>query len=271
MKTVTESILPLISQKLNPLFEGRLEEKLKKFAHIEQIDLGWICPKQPERDIETLNPSRHPKKKGLSFIEGQQRLLHDLCSIELQAAELCLRTLIEFQNRAPRQFLTELLGVAGEEAEHCGLCLKALKDIGGHWGMFPCHLDLWNTTACEDTLLERILKVHRYLEGSGVDAGFTLLNKIQGVPGGTNLGFVVKRISEDEIRHVKFGSLWFKRICQNEGKIPFEECRRILFKFRKNLPHRRENINTELRILTGFCPEEIRVFKEFQQLKNQSS
>ena len=67
-------------------------------------------PAAPLRDALISPAKNHPPKKGLSFIEGQARLLHDLANIELQAMELGYRSLVEFPE-APQEFREELLKI----------------------------------------------------------------------------------------------------------------------------------------------------------------
>src|SRR5690606_22563209 len=130
-------------------------------------------PLQPARDVEVKRLGAHPPKKGLSEKQGRARLGHDLASIELQAFELGVRTLQEFPE-APRAFREELLNVTLEEAKHLRLCLQALDHLGFHFGFWPTHLTLWECVSAEDSLLDRIVIVHRYLEGSGLDASDSL-------------------------------------------------------------------------------------------------
>lgn len=139
-----------------------------------------LAPDQPARDVLVLDSKQHPPKLGLSKKEGQARMLHDLASIELQAMELGLRTLIEFPE-APEGFREELMAVTISEGQHLRLCLEGISDLGYSWGHWPVHTALWNAVSSEDQLLDRILIVHRYLEGSGLDAGDSLIRRLDGI------------------------------------------------------------------------------------------
>ena len=89
---------------------AEIRQKLRELpAAIELAMSGRATgvPFQIARDAQVLPSDQHPDKKGLSFREGQARLLHDLASIELQAMELGLRTLREYQE-APVGFREEL-------------------------------------------------------------------------------------------------------------------------------------------------------------------
>lgn len=227
----------------------------------------FTVPNKPERDVEALPPKQHPKKRGLSFVEGRIRLLHDLTSIELQAMELGLRTLIEFQNKKDVhfKFLKELAEITYEESEHCKLCLKLLRDLGGEWGEIPIHLGLWNVSRPQDDLLERLLRVHRYLEGSGLDATFNMANRLKDIKGAEKTHALILRIANDELRHVQFGSRWFDYFCTQKKVSRITECKRILKNSIGILPYRREAIRDDLRESAGFLSEEVQAFKDFQK------
>ena len=173
--------------KTQVLSQPNVELKLEGLSEALQLVLKGAelhVPFRPGRDVQILKPSGLPDKKGLSTREGQARLVHDLASIELQAMELGLRTLTEFP-LAPREFRQELAQVTAEEGKHLGLCLTALVELGYPWGSFPTHTALWECTDAQDSLLGRIVIVHRYLEGSGFVGGgaFTAID----VTGGAEL------------------------------------------------------------------------------------
>lgn len=213
-------------------------------------------PLLPARDLSILEFKAHPEKKGLSSKEGQARMLHDLASIELQAMELGLRTLVEFPE-APEEFKEDLWKVTLSESEHLEMCLTEIQALGFKWGDWPANCGLWSTVSSEDSFLDRILIVHRYLEGSGLDAGDTLLKRLGGVDAsGTKKA--VKIINTEEIGHVLFGTKWYIKICQSEGLNPTQDFIQRMNKLRGVLPKRVTPINSELRKLAGFTAEEIK-------------
>jgi uncharacterized ferritin-like protein (DUF455 family) len=166
--------------------------------------------------VKTVPPNLVPPKSGLQSPAGQARLLHDLANIELQAVELGLRTLREFKNSAPREFLHALSAITLEEGEHLKLCLYGINDLGFKWGQWPVHTQLCDTVSANDTLLERIFIVHCYLEGSGLDAGEILLRRLSGVKDPRVLK-IVERIVRDELKHVSFGVKWFRQVAATIG------------------------------------------------------
>jgi uncharacterized ferritin-like protein (DUF455 family) len=219
-------------------------------------------PKLPGRDIQILPPLMHPNKVGLSFIEGQARLLHDLASIELQAFELALRGLYEFPE-APEQFRQELADLCVSEARHLKLCLDGIEKLGFKWGDWPVHLSLWSATSEQDSLLDRIFIVHRYLEGSGLDAGHQLIRRLNGVQAGDSEK-ILTVINNEEIDHVDFGSRWYRKICQDQGLDHIQDLRSRAQSLVPRLPKRMEKINHELRRKAGFQNEELEVFEELR-------
>lgn len=242
---------------MNSLYIADINKKLK--ACDESIELAFqsvvMVPENPGRDIQVLLPQFHPNKKGLSTIEGQARLLHDLASIELQAFELALRTLFEYQD-APVQFRDELAALTRSEAKHLQLCLDGLEALGYKWGDWPVHLSLWQAVSKSDSILDRILIVHRYLEGSGLDAGNQLLRRLNGVSAAITEP-ILRTINTEELDHVVFGSKWYRAIAKDQSLDPDIDFPLRLAKLRASLPKRIEKINPELRIKAGFTESEI--------------
>lgn len=212
-------------------------------------------PELPARDLEIFEAGNLPPKKGLSYAQGQARLLHDLASIELQAMELGLRTLIEFQE-APADFRHELAEITLSEARHLRLCLQMIEKLGYKWGDWPAHLALWKSVDKKDSLLDRILIVHRYLEGSGLDAGDTFLRKLDGVLESA-IHPVIKTIVSEEIGHVEFGSRWYRETCKAENLDPQNDFSTRMESIRYRVPKRIEKISRPLRQKAGFTDFEI--------------
>jgi len=220
-------------------------------------------PKTPARDIHVCALSQLPPKPGFSTIEGQARLLHDLASIELQAMELGLRTLVEYQEQSSKEFKEQLVNIILDEAKHLKMCLTQIQSLGFRWGDWPSHLGLWACVSEQDSFSERLILVHRYLEGSGLDAGEKILRRLSGSVRKGTLE-VVKTISEEELGHVRFGSDWFKSVCQNANLDTDQEFKRILTELYPRLPRRLERLNYEIRKQVGFSDEEIKMLEQIQ-------
>jgi uncharacterized ferritin-like protein (DUF455 family) len=253
-------------RKAQVLVESRVARRL---AHLEETlhDLlrGELLevPGTPGRDVQILPIRELPAKKGLSTREGQARLLHDLASIELQAMELGLRTLAEFPD-APRAFREQLAEVTREEGKHLQLCLEGLEALGLPWGSYPTHVALWQATLPEDSLLDRIVMVHRYLEGSGLDASNTLLRRLGGVRAPETLRAVAV-IGRDELKHVAFGSRWYHELVHTTGRSAEEDFPERLGRLHARVPRRLEPIQTDLRLQVGFTAHELQCLEDLRR------
>lgn len=215
------------------------------------------------RDVRVVPPKQLPAKPGISTAEGQARLLHDLASIELQALELGVRTLEQFPE-APRAFREELAEVTSGEARHLGLCLDGLEALGYSWGHWDVHLSLWNVVSDKDSLLDRILIVHRYLEGSGLDAGESMLARMRGIRNPSPRP-IVETILREEIDHVAFGSRWYRRICEEQRIDPSDDFSKRIDWVARVAP-RREKLAYDARIAAGFTPDEIEILAKLAPL-----
>lgn len=212
----------------------------------------------PGRDAEVILEIRsHPPKPAFNTTAGQGRMLHDLGNIELQAMELAVRTLAQFPE-APTAFRRELADVALEEARHFNLCLDALDELGSPWGTWPVHRSLWDVVTDGD-LLERVLIVHRYMEGAGLDAGSRLMTRLSGVHAPLARD-VVGTIVREEIGHVAFGSKWYRLICEERGIDPDAHFRAAYPEILRAIP-RNEKPDFEARRLAGFNEPEITVIR----------
>lgn len=208
------------------------------------------------RDVIVVPPSGLPPKPGLSSEAGQARLLHDLASIELQALELGVRTLEQFPE-APRAFREELAEVTAGEARHLGLCLDGLEGLGYSWGRWDVHTSLWNVVSDRDSLLDRILIVHRYLEGSGLDAGESMLARLKGVRNPYPRP-IVETILREEVDHVAFGSRWYKRI-GTDLKLDLSKDFEDRIAWIASVAPHRERLAYDRRLAAGFTEDELAI------------
>lgn len=257
----------------NPLEVASVREKITVMeSAVHRALLGSEAasvPVVPGRDLEVESDFRRmPPKPGLGSVEGRARLLHDLGSIELQAMELAYRGLIDYPE-APEEFRQELGALALSEAAHLKLCLDGLEELGFRWGHWPVHLGLWQAVHSEDSLLDRILIVHRYLEGSGLDAGTRLLQRLDGLPKRDVCWSAVETIHREEVGHVDFGSQWYRRICRLESLEPDEDFRQRMTRLRAVLPYRTEPLARDVRLRAGFTVGELDFLEEWRRPLNQ--
>ncbi len=231
---------------------------------LQQLLVGhsFPVPDQPGRDVPVYCLHRLPGRMALSTAVGRQKLLHDLANIELQAMELGLRTLIEFPDAHP-DLREQLAQIVREEAKHLQMCLQSLETLGGHWGQWPVHLGLWDATHGKDSLLERLFIVHRYLEGSGLDSGDSLLRRLSGVSCKV-VKQTVKTIVDEEVGHVLFGSRWFAHYTKQQNVDSFKFFDRLTQKLLVRHP-RKDKVSVSLRQAAGFSELEIENLQKNKQ------
>lgn len=243
-----------------------VDQKLARLeADVESSLKGKLTPipDQPRRDVPVVQMKDLAPKMGLGSPAGLARLLHDLANIELQAMELALRSLYEFPD-APLEFREQLAELTLSEGKHLRLCLNGLRELGFEWGTWPVHLSLWNSVGPGDSLLDRLLIVHRYLEGSGLDAGDSLLKKLTGANAPAVRG-VVRTIVDEEVGHVLFGSIWYQRLCVANRVDPDQDFKVRFEKLKQILPRRLEVVVPELRRQAGFSEVEIELLQSWRQ------
>lgn len=253
----------------NTLFIENVRAKIKALPF--DIERAWrgeassiqIPAGAPGRDVEVKIKGGRGAKIGFSFKEGQARLLHDLASIELQAMELAYRSFVEYPD-APPEFREQMADLALSEARHLELCLDQLDQLGFGWGSWPVYISLWRSVSAEDSLLDRILIVHRYLEASGLDAGVSMLKKLESCHA-PEVRKAVKVITEEEVDHVAFGSRWFQKICLNEKLDPDQDFKERLLKIQNVLPRRFEVIDPDIRRKAGFTDIEIKAAQDLRE------
>jgi uncharacterized ferritin-like protein (DUF455 family) len=233
-----------------------LQPKNKIFA-------DFHVPNTPARDLSLLDKKFAQPRKGLQTAEGQAHLLHHLANIELQAMELGLRTLHEF-NDAPKFFRDELAQITLDEARHLKMCLDGISQLGFQWGDWPTQLNLWSATSCEDTLLDRVLIVHCYLEASGLDSGDAILAKLSGAAN-KNPRNIVKVIADEEIGHVRFGLKWYRELCRQEGLSAEDDFANRLNNLRNKIPRRAARVSVAARQRAGFTDQQISEINDFQK------
>jgi uncharacterized ferritin-like protein (DUF455 family) len=226
-----------------------------------QIDSGPT----PARDATVLDVRAMPARPALYTHAGLARLLHDLASIELQAVELGLQTLNEYPD-TPHEFREELAQITRQEAQHLQLCLREIDNLGHRWGDWPVHIGLWQGAGRTKNFLDRILMVHRHLEGSGLDAGESFLRKLHNSHHKTTVE-AVSQIAHEEIAHVDFGSRWYRRVCTEQRIDPDHYFCERMKEFISWVP-RREKIARERRILAGFREVEIDFLEDLRRSLN---
>lgn len=179
-------------------------------------------PERPERPDhpELLPPARMPKRGRGGSLRAQIALWHALAHIEFVAIDLALDMAGRFGGQIDEQFVGDHIAVAADEAMHFVLLQRHLRELGSYYGALPAHDGLWE--AAEKTrhdVAARLAVVPMVLEARGLDVTPAMIERLAAA-GDDRGARILKRILDDEIRHVRVGTTHFVRHCENCGKSP---------------------------------------------------
>lgn len=178
---------------------------------------------------ELLPPNRMPKRGRFGSERARIALWHSLAHIEFVAIDLALDMAGRFGADMGEDFVGDFLNVAADEAMHFALLARKLEQLGSHYGALPAHAGLWEAAhATRDDVAARLAVVPMVLEARGLDVTPATLERVDaaGDAGGAK---ILKRILDDEIRHVAFGTKHFLR-CAEMAQQPPESLWQSLVK-----------------------------------------
>ncbi len=194
--------------------------RLGRLAYAFDVEM----PDEPGRPAapELLPPIRMPKRGKGGTERGRQALWHAIAHIEFVAIDLALDMAGRFGAEMNRQFVSDFLWVAADEAMHFALIDRHMRKLGCHYGALPAHSGLWD--AAHETrhdVAARLAVVPMVLEARGLDVTPAMLERVRG--SGDDAGArILERILDDEIRHVRFGSTHFAACAEAMNGEPSE-------------------------------------------------
>lgn len=178
--------------------------------------------------LECLPPARMPKRGKHGSERGRIALWHALAHIEFVAIDLALDMAGRFGPERGREFISDFLSVAADEAMHFALLERKLTKLGSHYGALPVHDGLWE--AATDTahdVAARLAVVPMVLEARGLDVTPTMLARVRGM-GDEQGARILERILDDEIRHVAFGVRHFGEVSAERDQSPQKLWRNLV-------------------------------------------
>lgn len=185
-------------------------------------DFETNMPEEPARPAtpELLAPGQMPKRGKFGSERGRIALWHSLAHIEFVAIDLALDMAGRFGAEMGREFVSDFLSVAADEAMHFALLARKLGSIGSHYGALPAHGGLWQ--AAHETRHEvaaRLAVVPMVLEARGLDVTPATLERVRAA-GDEHGAKILSRILDDEIRHVGFGTKHFLKVANARNESP---------------------------------------------------
>jgi len=247
------------------LHQADVEQKIKKTSEAKCLDQMGQLSFESIETVKPINQTKFPVKpqllspkdmprRRLNSPTGKVAFFHALAHIEFVAIYLAWDILYRFRN-LPKQFYRDWLRIADEEALHFKMIREHLLSMGSDYGDLPSHRGLWDHA--EDTaedLLARLAIVPRCMEARGLDITPTMIDKFKSL-GDSKSAEILTRILNDEVGHVKMGSYWFTRICEQQGLDHEQKYIELIKKFYVGKP--KGPFNRELRIIAGFSNAEI--------------
>jgi len=188
---------------------GRLD-----FAFDVQMPDRPARPDQPE----LLPPNRMPKRGRGQSDRARIALWHSLAHIEFVAIDLALDMAGRFGEQMNRQFVSDFLATAADEAMHFALIDRHLRAMGSHYGALPAHDGLWEAAqATAHDVAARLAIVPMVLEARALDVTPAMLERVRASGDGAGAR-ILERILDDEIRHVRFGATHFTAQADSRGQ-----------------------------------------------------
>jgi uncharacterized ferritin-like protein (DUF455 family) len=151
---------------------------------------------------------------------GRIALWHALAHIEFSSIDLALDAAGRFGADRGEAFVTDWLSVAADEAMHFALLSRRLRALGSCYGALPAHDGLWDAAfETRHDAAARLAIVPMVLEARGLDVTPPAIERLAEA-GDTAGARILKRILDDEIRHVGVGARHFFTLCRERGQEP---------------------------------------------------
>lgn len=181
----------------------------------------WSAPPRPAhmQVAPKRERKRIPSPKAMDRKDMRIRCLHAFANHELMALELMAWALLAFPD-ADKKFRKGLANVLIDEQRHFAMYSKHIEDMGAKFGDVPLNDHFWQAACKINNPLDWVCTMHLTFEQANLDHAPFYRKVFEGVDDQKSAD-LMQVIFEDEIRHVRFGSHWLKKM-QPEGKTMFE-------------------------------------------------
>ena len=209
--------------------------------------------------LEIIKPTALPPIKNFKSIEGKKYLVHTILHIEYSAIDLALDAALRF-NDMPKKYYEDWLEVASDEIRHFLMLEELLTELGGVYGEFPVHKNLFEAMVATPEFLRRMAAVPRYLEANGLDQNPKIMEKLNSNRDEFNNRFlkVLQIILDEEVDHVKKGDVWFKYECDRLKLEPESTYLQIIEEVFPGSTTRKMDLNFSARKEAGFSCSELK-------------
>jgi len=215
---------------LNTASPRQKAEKTRHYAaawragEISEIGAADDIPSRPARPEkpELRNAYDMPKRRKAGSDKSKIALLHALAHIELNAIDLAWDVLARNFDLGgftlPKAFYDDWIKVADDEAKHHLMLEERLNDFGATYGDLPAHDGLWESSEkTAHDFAARLAIVPMVLEARGLDVTPNMIEMME-AQGDTKTADMLRIIHDDEVTHVRAGTVWFEAWCAHHNK-----------------------------------------------------
>lgn len=209
--------------------------------------------------LNIIKPTALPPIKNFKSIEGKKYLVHTILHIEYSAIDLALDAALRYQNM-PIEYYKDWLEVANDEIRHFLMLEKLLKELGGFYGEFDVHKNLFEAMQQTPDFLSRMACVPRYLEANGLDQNPKIMQKLNSNKDEFNVKFIkaLEIILDEEVEHVRKGDFWFKYECKRLNLDPINTYYKAIERIFPGSTRRKMDLNFIARKEAGFSCDELK-------------
>lgn len=209
--------------------------------------------------LNIIKPTALPPIKNFKSIEGKKYLVHTILHIEYSAIDLALDAALRYQNM-PIEYYKDWLEVANDEIRHFLMLEKLLKELGGFYGEFDVHKNLFEAMQQTPDSLSRMACVPRYLEANGLDQNPKIMQKLNSNKDEFNVKFIkaLEIILDEEVEHVRKGDFWFKYECKRLNLDPINTYYKAIERIFPGSTRRKMDLNFIARKKAGFSCDELK-------------
>ncbi len=206
-------------------------------------------PQQPE----LVDPRQLPRRSTATEA-GRILFLHAFAHIEFNAINIALDAVYRFR-QMPRQYVSDWLRVASEEAKHFQLLQHELEQRGSFYGACTAHRGLWDMVCkTRHDVLHRMALVPRVMEARGLDVTPAMIDKFNQQHDQAAVD-ILNIIYADEIDHVRIGNDWFAYLCEQRGLDPLNTFSALVKQYMEE--GLRGPFNHPARLQAGFSTSEM--------------
>jgi uncharacterized ferritin-like protein (DUF455 family) len=214
-------------------------------------------PGRPQKP-ELVDP-RKLERRSVATESGRICLLHAFAHIEFNAINIALDAAYRFREM-PRQFVSDWLLVASEEARHFQLLTRELERRGSYYGAHLAHRGLWDMVCkTRANVLHRMALVPRVMEARGLDVTPGMITKFEQIDDQVAVE-ILEVIYREEVGHVRIGNHWYQQLCAQQGLNADETFRELIKLFMGG--KLRGPFNWPARIEAGFQAAELSALEQ---------